>query len=69
MDTEKRNSFGLFDAPARFIEQESVVLSPEDIERQLDAGAFFMSREKALAEGFLNPHDAGSVVVYIQEAV
>ena len=55
MDTENRNSFGLFDAARRSSEKERVALTQADIERQLDAGAFLMSREEAIAAGFLNP--------------
>lgn len=57
MNTEQPNSFGLFDAPARPAGKERVTLSQADIERQLDAGAFLMSREEAIAAGFINPHD------------
>ena len=51
------NSYGLFDTPVRSSEKERVTLTQVDIERQLDAGAFLMSREEAVAAGFLNPHD------------
>ena len=43
-----RNSFGLFDSPVRCREKERVSLTPRHIERQLDAGAFLMSRDSAL---------------------
>lgn len=70
MNTEKRNSYGLFDAPVRSLEKERMELSPEDIERQLEAGAFFMSREDAIAKGFLSPHDEqDTVTVSVREAV
>jgi len=70
MNTEKRNSYGLFDAPVRNQEKEHITLSPEDIERQLDAGAFIMSREDAIAAGFLSPHDEpDTVIVTVQEAI
>ena len=70
MNTEKRNSYGLFDAPVRSPEKEHMELFPEDIERQLEAGAFFMSREDAIAEGFLSPHDEpDTVTVSVREAV
>lgn len=49
------NSYGLFDTPVRSPEKESVTLTQVDIERQLDAGAFLMSHEEAIAAGFLNP--------------
>ncbi len=62
------NSYGLFDAPLRTIEKERVTLTQADIERQLDAGAFLMSREEAVAAGFLNPYDEqDTVIVDIRE--
>ena len=54
MPTETRNSHGLFDAPIRFADKETIALSKEDIERQLDAGAFMMSRDDAIQAGFLS---------------
>ena len=48
------NTHGLFDAPVRTSEREIITLTQADIERQLDAGAFLMSREEAVAAGFLN---------------
>ncbi len=70
MKTEKRNSYGLFDAAVRSPEKEHITLLPKDIERQLDAGAFFMSREDAIAAGFLNPHDEqDTVTVSVREDV
>ena len=70
MTTEKRNSYGLFDAPVRNQEKERITLSPDDIERQLDAGAFVMSREDAIAAGYLSPHEEqDTVIVDVREAV
>lgn len=70
MNTEKRNSYGLFDAPVRSVEKERMELFPEDIKRQLEAGAFFMSREDAITEGFLSPHDEqDTVTVSVREVV
>ena len=63
-----RNSFGLFDSPVRSQEKERVNLTPRHIERQLDAGAFLMSRKDAVLAGFLNPHDEqDSVIVELRE--
>ena len=68
MDTENRNSFGLFDAARRSSEKERVALTQADIERQLDAGAFLMSREEAVTAGFINPQDEhDAVIVDIRE--
>ncbi|WP_302292427.1 hypothetical protein [Bilophila wadsworthia] len=62
------NSYGLFDTPVRSPEKERVTLTQVDIERQLDAGAFLMSREEAVAAGFLNPYDEqDTVIVDIRE--
>lgn len=70
MNTQKPNSYGLFDAPVRSPEKERASLSPEDIERQRDAGAFAMSREDAIEAGFLSPHDEpDTVVIDVREAV
>ena len=70
MNTENRNSYGLFDAPVRSQAKEHIMLSRDDIERQLDAGAFLMSREDALTAGFLSPHEEpDTVIVSVQEAV
>lgn len=70
MNTEKRNSYGLFDASVRRQEKEHITLSPADIERQLDAGAFFMGRDEAITAGFLSPHDEqDTVTVSVREAV
>ena len=68
MDTEKRNSFGLFVAARRSPEKERVTFTQTDIERQLDAGAFLMSREEAVTAGFINPQDEqDTVIVDIRE--
>ena len=70
MNAEKRNSYGLFDAPVRNQEKEHITLSLADIERQLDAGAFVMSREDAITAGFLSPHEEpDTVIVDVREAV
>ena len=63
MDAENRNSFGLFDIARRFPEKERVTLTQADIERQFDAGAFLMSREEAVAAGFLNPLEEPDAVI------
>lgn len=68
MDAENRNTYGLFDTARRCPEKERVTLTQADIERQLDAGAFLMSREDAVAAGFINPQDEqDAVLVDIRE--
>ena len=62
------NSYGLFDTSVRSPEKERVTLTQVDIERQLDAGAFLMSRKEVVAAGFLNPYDEqDTVIVDIRE--
>lgn len=63
MTEQNRNASGLFDIPVRFPDKERVTLTPADIERQLDAGAFLMSREEAVAAGFLNPLEEPDAVL------
>lgn len=63
MKEQKRNAHGLFDIPVRLPEKERVTLTQADIERQLDAGAFLMSREEAIAAGFLNPLEEPDTVL------
>ena len=70
MNAKKRNNYGLFDAPVRGQGKEHITLSLDDIERQLDAGAFVMSREDAIAKGFLSPHEEpDTVIVEVQEVI
>ena len=63
MTTDTRNSYGLFDSPVRSAEKERVTLTESDIERQLDAGAFLLSREEAIEAGFINPQDEADTVI------
>lgn len=63
MNDATPNAHGLFDAPVRSSEKEHVALTQADIERQLDAGAFLMSREEAIAAGFIYDHDEQDGVV------
>ncbi len=63
MNDATPNTHGLFDAPVRTIEKERITLTRADIERQLDAGAFLMSREEAVAAGFLNPLEEPDAVL------
>ena len=61
MNNNTTNKYGLFDAPVRFRERESIQLTPAMLEEQLDAGAFLLSREQALEAGLLDPHDETTV--------
>ena len=70
MNTGNRISYGLFDPPVRLPERERISFSRDDIERQLEAGAFFMGRNEAMAAGFLSPHDEpDTVIVEVREDV
>ena len=62
-DTSERNSYGLFDNPVRSEELEHVRQTLGDLERQVDAGAFVVSREEAQASGLLSPYDEQDVVI------
>jgi hypothetical protein len=66
MNTPKRNSHGLFDAPVPLAERESIVLTQADMEQQMDDGAFFMDREEAVQSGFINPYDDDAVSVTVR---
>lgn len=59
----ERNSYGLYDAPVRFAGKERVTLTQADLEGQLEAGAFTMSREETIAAGFINPQDEPDTVI------
>ena len=63
MNIDTRNSYGLFDSPVRSAGKERVTLTQADIERQLEAGAFMLSREEAIAAGFINPQDEPDTVI------
>ena len=69
MSTEKPNSFGLYDVPVRSAEKARVTLTQSDIEAQLEAGAFLMSREEAIAAGFLNDEADAVIVDVLREDV
>ncbi|MDR2574761.1 MAG: hypothetical protein LBC94_10575 [Desulfovibrio sp.] len=61
--TTERNSYGLFDAPVRSAEKERTTLTEADIERQLDAGAFFMDPKEAIESGFIDPDNEPDTVI------
>ena len=63
MNADTPNSHDLFDSPVRSTEKERVTLTQADIERQLDAGAFVMGREEAIAAGLINPQDEPDTVI------
>ena len=61
MNIKTTNKYGLYDAPVRVLERESIRLTPAMIEEQLDEGAFLLSREQALEAGLLSPYDDETV--------
>ena len=70
MNTKKRHKYGMFDISLHTQEKEVITLSRNDIERQLDAGAFFMSHEEALEAGLISPYgEPDTVIVAVQEDV
>lgn len=52
---DERNSRGLFDMPVPVRKKELMVISQSEFERQLDEGAFFMSHDEAVKQGFIHP--------------
>lgn len=56
METETRNSWGLYDAPLAGTAPMRP-LTEETLDAQLAAGAIVLSREEAVAAGFLQEDD------------
>lgn len=63
MKTATCNSFGLYDAPVRFLEKERITLTQADIKRQIIAGAFILDRAEAIAAGFINSQNEPDTVI------
>lgn len=61
MQKHTPNSFGLYDAPNRSEDLPITTLSEENLQKQLDDGAFLLTREEAIATGFLSPFDEQDV--------
>ncbi len=59
----KLNSYGLYDAPIRSTTKEKIILTQEELERQLNAGAFSLSHDMATSLGFINPYDEQDTVI------
>lgn len=65
---ENRNSSGIYDIPVSSPERQNIVLSRDELERQLDAGAFFMDCEEAARLGFIHPdHQPDTVCAGVRE--
>lgn len=67
MDTPSRNSHGLYDAPKFNTAREPLALTREDLQRQLEAGAFDMDRDEALRSGLINPYDDETDKILVRE--
>ena len=60
-ETNGRNAHGLYDAPVRSDAPRRESLSREELDRELESGAFVMTEAEALEAGFLSPYDAQDV--------
>jgi len=66
MNTPSRNSHGLYDAPNRKAAREPLALTQDQLQRQLEDGAFYLDRSEAIQKGFLNPYDDETAKVLVQ---
>lgn len=55
------NTHGLYDKPVRSDSPRRESLSREELDRELESGAFVMTEAEALEAGFLSPYDAQDV--------
>lgn len=55
------NTHGLYDKPVRSDAPRRESLSREELDRELERGAFVMTEAEALEAGFLSPYDAQDV--------
>lgn len=60
-ETNGLNSHGLYDAPVRSDAPRQESLSREELDRELERGAFVITEAEALEAGFLSPYDAQDV--------
>lgn len=52
-----RNSHGLYDMPKLNATREPLALTQDDLQRQLEAGAFVMDKDEAIKNGLVSPYD------------
>ena len=64
----ERNNKGLYDTAVPGMMPPPLVLSPEDIERQLEGGAFLLDWDEAAEMGFINPYDDTNSSVSVRSA-
>lgn len=62
-----RNSHGLYDAPNRTAAREPLVLTQDELQRQLEAGAFVLDKKKAIKCGLVSPYDDETEKVLVRE--
>lgn len=62
-----RNSYGMYDAPKHNESREPLVFSKEDLQRQLEAGAFVMDKDEAIERGLVSPYDDETDTVLVKE--
>ena len=63
-----KSNNGLYDTPVQGLKPVPLVLTAEDIERQLEGSAFLLDREEAVKLGFINPYDDTSSSVSVRSA-
>ncbi len=62
-----RNSYGMYDAPKRDAKREPLVLTQDDLQRQLEAGAFVLDEDAAVASGLVCPYDDETDTIVVRE--
>lgn len=60
-ENDAHNTHGLYDEPVRSDAPRRESLSREELDRELESGAFVMTEAEALEAGFLSPYDAQDV--------
>jgi hypothetical protein len=62
-----RNSYGLYDAPNHTAAREPLALTRDELQRQLEAGAFALDRDEAIESGLVSPYDDETDTVLVKE--
>ena len=57
MKEHETNQLGLYDSSVRSNRRLPLPITADDIESQLQSGAFVMTRSEAVELGYLNPYD------------
>ncbi len=61
------NSYGMYDSPKRDAEREPLALTQEELQRQLEAGAFVLDKDKAIESGLVSPYDDETDTVLVKK--